>query len=82
MHSATHVASDAIRARFSDAMSAMYRKEVPLYGELLDIVAAVNARALAEMPPWPMRRGPAERQHAWTWSATAPSVSVRRRSSA
>ncbi|QQN74180.1 VOC family protein [Croceicoccus sp. YJ47] len=38
------VSPDTLRARFSAAMSAMYRAEVPLYGELLDIVAAVNAR--------------------------------------
>lgn len=36
--------SDEIRALFSDAMSVMYRQEVPLYGELLDLVADVNAR--------------------------------------
>lgn len=36
--------SDEIRALFSDAMSAMYRQEVPLYGELVDLVADVNAR--------------------------------------
>lgn len=37
---------DDIRSRFSAAMSAMYRNEVPLYAELLDIVATVNARTL------------------------------------
>ena len=36
-----------IRAQFSSAMSAMYRTEVPLYGDLLDLVADTNARALA-----------------------------------
>jgi uncharacterized glyoxalase superfamily metalloenzyme YdcJ len=35
---------DRIRARFSAAISAMYRAEVPLYGSLLEIVATVNAR--------------------------------------
>ncbi|WP_299309551.1 VOC family protein [uncultured Croceicoccus sp.] len=39
------VSPDTLRARFSAAMSAMYRAEVPLYGELLDIVASVNARS-------------------------------------
>ncbi|MDT0575530.1 VOC family protein [Croceicoccus sp. F390] len=39
----SHVSPDQIRARFSAAMSAMYRTEVPLYGQLLDIVASVNA---------------------------------------
>ena len=42
--------ADAIRTRFSEAMSAMYRAEVPLYGELLSIVAEVNATVLAERP--------------------------------
>lgn len=46
----TFVAPDAIRSAFSAAMSAMYRAEVPLYGELIDIVAAVNADTLARDP--------------------------------
>ena len=37
----------AIRAQFSSAMSAMYRAEVPLYGDLLDLVAQTNAGVLA-----------------------------------
>ena len=37
---------DDIRARFSAALSAMYRAEVPQYGELLSLVADINARAL------------------------------------
>ena len=41
---------DAIRTRFSEAMSAMYRAEVPLYGDLLSIVADVNAQVLADRP--------------------------------
>jgi uncharacterized glyoxalase superfamily metalloenzyme YdcJ len=41
---------DAIRTRFSEAMSAMYRAEVPLYGDLLSIVAQVNERTLSERP--------------------------------
>ena len=41
---------NAIRTRFSEAMSAMYRAEVPLYGDLLSIVADVNARLLAARP--------------------------------
>jgi uncharacterized glyoxalase superfamily metalloenzyme YdcJ len=41
---------DEIRLAFSDAMSAMYRAEVPLYGDLLDIVATTNARALDADP--------------------------------
>jgi uncharacterized glyoxalase superfamily metalloenzyme YdcJ len=36
------IAKSALRQRFSDALSTMYRKEVPAYGTLLDIVAEVN----------------------------------------
>ncbi len=46
----TFTAPDTIRTRFSEAMSAMYRVEVPLYGDLLSIVAEVNARVLADRP--------------------------------
>jgi uncharacterized glyoxalase superfamily metalloenzyme YdcJ len=38
------VDSCEIRTRFCAALSAMYRAEVPLYADLLDIVARVNAR--------------------------------------
>ncbi|WP_407313603.1 VOC family protein [Pseudomonas sp. nanlin1] len=44
------VSPDAIRARFSQAMSSMYREEVPLYGSLLELVAEVNAQVIAERP--------------------------------
>jgi len=44
------VSPDAIRLAFSEAMSRMYREEVPLYGDLLDIVATTNARALEADP--------------------------------
>ncbi|KJZ21281.1 2-oxoadipate dioxygenase/decarboxylase HglS [Loktanella sp. S4079] len=37
---------DAIRADFSAAMSAMYRSEVPAYGDLLEIVEQTNAETL------------------------------------
>lgn len=50
MASSKHVCRDEIRSRFSEAMSAMYRQEVPLYGDLIDIVAAVNERVLTEQP--------------------------------
>jgi len=33
----------ALRARFSAALSALYRREVPLYGTLLELVANTNA---------------------------------------
>ena len=38
------VEPDLIRAQFAAALSDMYRAEVPLYADLLDIVAGVNAR--------------------------------------
>lgn len=41
---------DDIRARFSKAMSAMYREEVPLYGNLLGLVAQVNRDTLEAQP--------------------------------
>ena len=44
------VSADEIRARFSRAMSDMYRDEVPQYGTLLDLVATVNADVLARQP--------------------------------
>jgi len=44
------IAPDDIRARFSRAMSEMYRQEVPQYGVLLDLVADVNALALEDSP--------------------------------
>ncbi|WP_062117965.1 2-oxoadipate dioxygenase/decarboxylase HglS [Aureimonas sp. AU40] len=37
---------DAIRARFSNAMSAMYRREVPAYGSLMELVGEVNGEVL------------------------------------
>ncbi len=40
--------ADAMRERFSRAMSAMYRREVPQYGTLLELVAAINRRVLDE----------------------------------
>ncbi|EEZ16218.1 conserved hypothetical protein [Brucella melitensis bv. 2 str. 63/9] len=42
------VSPDAIRSAFSAAMSAMYREEVPAYGTLMDLVADVNAKVLAD----------------------------------
>ena len=46
----THVSPDQIRSRFSAAMSAMYRTEVPAYGTLMELVAKVNADSLAADP--------------------------------
>ena len=50
MHSTAHVSPDEIRKGFSKAMSDMYRDEVPLYGALMELVAATNARVLASEP--------------------------------
>ena len=44
------VPPDDIRSRFSRAMSAMYREEVPQYGTLIDLVADINARTLDAQP--------------------------------
>jgi len=43
----SQLSPDQIRARFSAAMSAMYRDEVPAYGTLLSLVAEVNGEVLA-----------------------------------
>lgn len=42
------VPPNEIRAKFSQAMSAMYQKEVPLYGSLLELVAETNRQVLRE----------------------------------
>lgn len=42
------VSPNEIRARFSHAMSKMYQKEVPLYGDLLELVAETNRQVLRE----------------------------------
>ncbi|MET4578718.1 2-oxoadipate dioxygenase/decarboxylase HglS [Ottowia thiooxydans] len=41
-----HVHPDEIRSNFSSALSDMYKTEVPLYGDLLDLVADTNRRVL------------------------------------
>lgn len=41
-----YVDTDELRTTFAVAMSAMYRKEVPLYGTLIDIVQKVNNETL------------------------------------
>lgn len=48
--SAPFIPCDEIRSRFSAAMSAMYRAEVPAYGTLLDLVAEVNDETLRADP--------------------------------
>lgn len=39
-----------VRARFAAAMSDMYRREVPQYGTLLELVAGINKCILSERP--------------------------------
>lgn len=50
MSARTHISPDTIRSRFSAAMSAMYRDEVPAYGTLMELVGAVNRETLAADP--------------------------------
>ncbi|MBS0533761.1 MAG: VOC family protein [Proteobacteria bacterium] len=47
---AASLRSDDIRAAFSQAMSVMYRAEVPQYGTLLELVAEVNGETLGADP--------------------------------
>jgi hypothetical protein len=42
--------ANEIRSRFSRAMSAMYREEVPQYGTLVELVADINAGTLDAHP--------------------------------
>ncbi|WP_339489995.1 2-oxoadipate dioxygenase/decarboxylase HglS [Pseudomonas sp. RL_5y_Pfl2_70] len=44
------VSPDLIRQRFSQAMSDMYREEVPLYGALMELVEQTNRDVLAREP--------------------------------
>lgn len=39
------VSPDELRARFCAALSAMYRSEVPLYGDLVELVDDVNSKS-------------------------------------
>lgn len=50
MNQQRFVSETDIRGMFSEAMSQMYREEVPLYADLLDIVLDANARFLAANP--------------------------------
>ncbi|WOB51813.1 VOC family protein [Xanthomonas hydrangeae] len=50
MRDTVFVSPDHIRSLFAQAMSAMYRAEVPLYGELMTLVAQVNADTLSADP--------------------------------
>ena len=42
-----YVSEDIVRSYFTDAMSHMYREEVPAYADLVDLVDEVNVRVLA-----------------------------------
>ena len=44
------VSTDRIRSLFTEAMSQMYRTEVPQYGTLIELVAEVNAACLEKDP--------------------------------
>jgi uncharacterized glyoxalase superfamily metalloenzyme YdcJ len=46
MNTPGFVDPDEIRARFSRAMSEMYKDEVPLYGTLMELVAQTNEKVL------------------------------------
>jgi len=46
----TFVSTDRIRSLFTEAMSQMYRAEVPQYGTLIELVADVNADFLESNP--------------------------------
>ncbi|WP_164276148.1 VOC family protein [Stenotrophomonas sp. B1-1] len=48
--SASFVSPDLIRRLFAQAMSRMYRTEVPLYGALVDLVERINTQVLEEDP--------------------------------
>lgn len=50
-----------IRETFSRAMSDMYKKEVPLYGELLDIVRSINSSYMAFHPDLEEKLGSLDR---------------------
>ncbi|AOL20984.1 VOC family protein [Xanthomonas citri pv. malvacearum] len=50
MHDTAFISPDQIRSWFAQAMSDMYRTEVPLYGDLMSLVAQVNAQTLQANP--------------------------------
>lgn len=68
------VSPDDIRSLFAQAMSTMYRTEVPLYGTLVDLVAEINDAVLTANRHWPSSWTAPTNAPAWTRSATAPSA--------
>ncbi|MCQ8242306.1 2-oxoadipate dioxygenase/decarboxylase family protein [Rhizosaccharibacter radicis] len=65
---------DVLRARFAQAMSDLYRQEVPQYGALLELVGAVNA----EQPHPPEERVAVERHGAIRLGTAAELSGMRR----
>ncbi|MCD0246605.1 VOC family protein [Xanthomonas melonis] len=55
MRDTVFVSPDQIRSLFAQAMSDMYRAEVPLYGTLMALVARVNAQTLEADPALALR---------------------------
>lgn len=49
-HPARAVTSTQLRALLASSMSAMYRTEVPLYGDLLSIISTVNSDVIRRLP--------------------------------
>lgn len=54
------IPADEVRARFAQAMSNMYRAEVPQYGTLIDMVADINSTVLTDDALSALPRGTAE----------------------
>jgi uncharacterized glyoxalase superfamily metalloenzyme YdcJ len=77
--SASFVSPDVIRRLFAQAMSRMYRTEVPLYGTLVELVERINAQVLARTRHWPRSCSATTSVRAWTKSAMARSASAPRR---
>lgn len=58
------ISTDELRARFARAMSAMYKKEVPAYGTLLQLVHTINNTHAHHLPPADAHRLSEERHGA------------------
>jgi len=55
------VSKNELRARFCSALSHMYRTEVPLYGDLIELVDDINEKA----------EGKPEGEYSWISGATS-----------
>jgi uncharacterized glyoxalase superfamily metalloenzyme YdcJ len=84
--SAPYVRTDDIRKAFSTAMSDMYRAEVALYGELIEIVQAINMGVLEENPALATELAPSDKidglnteRHGAVRVGTAEELSLMRR---